>query len=223
MWEISKEYLEKNIALPQNANSHLFHATNEPTITVFAGCNGAGKSTLIECTIDDMNSVINPDIFAAQLNPINPRSVDYRAGKYAVEKLKRNIKNKTSFQVETTLTGTYMLNQLKAARKSGYSIHLYYIGLQNVRLHKARVNTRIAEGGHWISTADIERRYHASLFNVPSAIDLSKKVIIIDNSGPIYKTIAELDCGNIIYISDQLPNWFHAPFQRWQSSGEIKT
>lgn len=217
-WGSSKQYLENNLNLPYEHHFYPFNPKNEPTMTVFAGCNGAGKSTLIESMFEDMGSVINPDLFAAQLNPSDPRSVDYQAGKCAVENLKRNIKNKTSFQVETTLAGNYMLNQMRIAREAGYSVHLYYIGLHSVSLHKARVKTRVAEGGHWISEADIERRYFASLLNLPAAIDLSHNVVIIDNSGPIYETIVEVYCGNVSYISNHLPNWLHAPFHQWQSS-----
>lgn len=217
-WESCKQYLEYNPNLQYEDHINTLNSTNEPVMTVFAGCNGAGKSTLIENMFEDMGSVINPDFFAVQINPFNPRSVDYQAGKCAVEKLKRSIKKKTSFCVETTLAGNYMLNQMKTAREAGYSVHLYYIGLQSVWLHKARVKTRVAEGGHWISETDIERRYFRSLLNLPAAIDLSNNVVIIDNSGPIYEKIVEVYCGNVKYINNHLPSWLHAPYYQWQSS-----
>lgn len=46
---------------------------------VFAGCNGAGKSTLIEHYDGAFDIIVNPDVIAKQLNPENPRSVDWAA------------------------------------------------------------------------------------------------------------------------------------------------
>lgn len=219
-WESCKLYLQKNIYLKNGVHNFLSSSMRKPEMTIFAGCNGAGKSTLIESFLDNKDCVINPDLFAAQLNPLNPRSVDFQAGRHAIEKLKRLISCKQSFQVETTLTGHYMLNQMKLAKEAGYSVILYYIGLQDVRLHKARVKTRVAEGGHWISNEDINRRYHTSLLNLPNAIACSDKVAIIDNSGPTYETIAEIKEGSIKYKSECLPKWLQNPFQSWLESNE---
>ncbi|SCW86052.1 Predicted ABC-type ATPase [Paenibacillus tianmuensis] len=137
-----------------------------PEMTVFAGCNGAGKSTLIEHYGEEFKTIINPDLFARVLNPENPRKADLSAGKQALKEIRDCLDSGRSFAVETTLASEFYLKRMEEARSRGYRVYLYYVGLQDVQLHVDRVRTRIIEGGHFIATNDILRRYDASLSNI---------------------------------------------------------
>ena len=55
-----------------------------PDMFVFAGCNGAGKSSLVEALDIELDRIINPDIFAREINPLEPRKADLSAGKLAI-------------------------------------------------------------------------------------------------------------------------------------------
>lgn len=178
-----------------------------PEMYVFAGCNGAGKSTLIEHFGGEFVKVINPDIIAKRLNPENPRSVDLSAGKQAIKEINDALAGGVSFAVETTLSGQLILKQMKKARESGFKVFLYYIGLQDVQMHIDRVRTRVLEGGHFIATKDIIRRYDLSLTHLNDAVQSADVTVAIDNSGEEYEILIEVEDGIIIYRSDILPTW----------------
>jgi predicted ABC-type ATPase len=70
-----------------------------------------------------------------------------------------------SFAFETTLAGKAYVPFLRDARQTGYLIHLACISPRNPALAKSRVADRVAEGGHDIPPADIERRFWRGLRN----------------------------------------------------------
>ena len=80
-------------------------------------------------------------------------------GRTAVKRLKHYIEDGVSFNQETTLCGNSILNNIAKARDNGYLIEVHYIGLFSAELAKERVAKRVADGGHGVSEAEIERRY----------------------------------------------------------------
>jgi predicted ABC-type ATPase len=83
-----------------------------PDMFVFAGCNGAGKSTLVDELQIEYDELINPDNYAQEINPLEPRKADLSAGKLAIAAIKRCLEERKSFAVETTLSGKYILHGL---------------------------------------------------------------------------------------------------------------
>lgn len=53
-------------------------------------------------------------------------------------------------------------------------------------MHIDRVRTRVLEGGHFIATEDIIRRYDVSLRNLKGALKVADVSIVIDNSRDEY-------------------------------------
>jgi len=178
-----------------------------PEMFVFAGCNGAGKTTLIDHFEYDFDHIVNADVIAQKLNPENPRNVDLSAGKKALLELRAMVEERKTFAVETTLTGNYILKQIKVAKTMGYNVYLYFIGLADTELHINRVHTRVIEGGHFISSEDIVRRYYSSLNNLAAAVTLADASVIIDNSGDEYVTVAEISSGRMQWRANRLPQW----------------
>lgn len=174
---------------------------------VFAGCNGAGKSTLIEHFGSGFDVIINPDLIAKQINPDNPRRADLSAGKQAIKQIQDCLRLNKTFAMETTLTGQFVLRQMSEAKLLGYKVFLYYIGLQDVQMHIDRVRTRVLEGGHFIATEDIIRRYDVSLGNLKDAMEIADVSIVIDNSRDEYEILLEVENGAIQYSTKLLPLW----------------
>lgn len=52
-----------------------------------------------------------------------------------------------------------MLNTVKKARKQGYYVSLYYIGLSSAEKSLYHIAKRVSKGGHNISENDVRRRY----------------------------------------------------------------
>lgn len=160
-----------------------------PDMFVFAGCNGAGKSSLVEALDIELDRIINPDIFAREINPLEPRKADLSAGKLAIAAIRNCFEERKTFAVETTLSGKFILNQMAYAKRLGYKVHFYFIGLRDVQMHIDRVHTRVLEGGHHVATEDIIRRYDLSLANLRYGVELADTVIILDNSSDKFEVV----------------------------------
>ena len=181
--------------------------TNDQAImTVFAGTNGAGKSTVSFQMKDYVGVIIDPDQIARIINPDNPRNADLSAGREAVRRIRQLMNDKNSFAIETTLSGSFALRHMKAAKEQGYHIAMYYIGLQDVQMHIDRVASRVEQGGHWIAEEDIRWRYGQSLSNLKYALQISDEVTIIDNTKEP-DIVAEIKKSRISYCRSVIPSW----------------
>jgi len=174
---------------------------------LFAGVNGAGKSTLYQ-TNESLASMprINVDEMVRQIGSWkNPVDV-MQAGKLAVKKWEEYLEQGISFNQETTLCGRSILQKIQKAKKLGYFIELYYVGLDSAETAKLRVRTRVASGGHGISEADIERRYQESIQQLQIILPICDMVEIYDNTIAFTK-IAGFKKGTCIFQNKNLPEW----------------
>ncbi|CAG7653321.1 hypothetical protein PAESOLCIP111_06739 [Paenibacillus solanacearum] len=176
-------------------------------LTIFAGTNGAGKSTISKQMREYIGTVIDPDAIAREMNPLNPREVDLAAGKEAVRRIRKLLSDKKEFAIETTLSGSFALRHMHLAKEQGYTIVLYYIGLEDVEMHIDRVASRVQQGGHWIAESDIRWRYGQSLKNLIPAINISDKVFIIDNTLTSPIIIVESGHSRFKIMVSESPGW----------------
>lgn len=178
----------------------------QPTYTIFAGVNGSGKSTLYNTPYiyhDNLGVRINSDeILVANGGDWRNAKDQAEAMKEAVHLIKDCIKKGVSFNQETTLSGRSIINNILNAKKSGFKIKLYYVGLESSKLAIQRVADRVNKGGHGIPKEDIERRYNTSLSNLKEVIPLVDNLHIYDNSKyRDLQKVAQLDGSNIISIN----------------------
>ena len=174
---------------------------------VFAGVNGAGKTTLYQ-TNDDFLEMqrINMDEIVREFGSWKISSDVSKAGKIAVNKIKRCFEENISFNQETTLCGKSIINHIKKAKKNQYRVELYYVGLDSVAIAKERVAQRVKDGGHGIPDIDIERRYYESLKNLKGIIPLCDRVEIYDNT-KYFRLVAIFDDGKCIECCKDVPQW----------------
>jgi predicted ABC-type ATPase len=121
---------------PENGRNLNIMSDTKPIMTVFAGTNGAGKSTISLQMREWLGELIDPDQIARELKPNDPRGADLSAGREAVKRIRSLIKRSQHFAIETTLSGTFVLKHMQIAKENGYDIVMYYIGLQDVQMHK---------------------------------------------------------------------------------------
>ena len=134
-----------------------------PVLYMIAGCNGAGKSTLARILLPDFLSIqalVNPDDIAHGLNPLDPVSMDMKAGKLALRQMEEYIDGRKSFAFETTASGRAHLAMLRRAKAQGYQIRLIYLFLTSPKIAVVRVALRVRQGGHDVPEKDIIRRYY---------------------------------------------------------------
>ncbi|MBB3108094.1 hypothetical protein FHS18_000122 [Paenibacillus phyllosphaerae] len=121
---------------------------NEPLVTmfVFAGNNGSGKSTIRNLIVDRLGVSVNidPDALARGIDRENPERRRVSAGKEAIKLARECILHKRDFTVETTLAGGNVIRQMQEAKKNGFEVIMFYVGLGDVRLNIERVAARVA-------------------------------------------------------------------------------
>lgn len=175
-----------------------------PQLWVFAGPNGAGKSTFVDRYVRDRIPVVNPDNIVRSLDPALGAAARLAlAGRRAVRERADLLASHRSFAIETTLTGHSELDLMRAARLAGYKVNLIYIGLASVQNSVSRVRERALRGGHDVPMADLLRRFA----NLPRAIALADRSILLDNSGEHRRLLHSREGGRVKFTAAALPEW----------------
>jgi predicted ABC-type ATPase len=186
---------------------------SRPQMFLVAGVNGSGKSTFTRTVLDRFTglNVIDPDAIARTLTGsfATIDSASLAAGKQALLAVQQCIERDQSFIVESTLSGMVYLRYLQQAKDAGFRTVLIYVALSSADLSATRVQARVAEGGHDIPDADIQRRYLRSFRNLKRHLQISDLTYIYDNSDH-YRRVASFRNG-LIHRQDNIPAWL-APY-----------
>lgn len=182
---------------------------NDKIYTLFAGINGAGKSTIYNTTnFYENNNRVNPDeILVLNGGDWRNEKDQIKAGREAVRRINYFIEQGISFNQETTLTGHSIFRNIQKAKERGFSIELYYIGLNSPELAVERVKGRVAKGGHGIPEDTIKKRYEASLEMLTKVLPLCNEATIYDNSVRLDK-IAKYKDGKLELLNRKC-QWFN--------------
>ncbi|SFV87821.1 hypothetical protein MNB_SUP05-SYMBIONT-5-308 [hydrothermal vent metagenome] len=152
---------------------------NKPTFTIIAGVNGSGKTTFALDYFKDTEVVfINADLIATGLSPNNPDFSQFIAGKLMLKNIRKQIADRRSFAVETTLASKNYLKIIRELKAKGWQVDMIYLYLPSVDLSVQRVAERVKNGGHNIKLKDIKRRYGRSLKNL-----MNDYFDVVDNIG----------------------------------------
>ena len=170
---------------------------------VVAGPNGAGKSTLVARYLKGRFPIVNPDELAFGENGIGILG----AGRRALEERRSRLEQGQSFAIETTLTGRGEIEFMRRAKTAGFRIALVYVGLSSADLSHARVGFRVSLGGHHVPLDDVMRRYDRSTGNLPEAVAMADRVMLIDNSGLKRRMLKVLVNGEVRFQADHLSDW----------------
>ncbi len=180
---------------------------------IIAGTNGAGKTTLYE-TNPELFRIprVNVDEIVREFGSWQNFPDVMKAGRIAVKRINDCFDNKLSFNQETTLCGHLIRSNVKRAKALGYSIEIYYIGLDSSELAVERVRQRVKKGGHGIPEEDIRKRYDESLNALKELIPLCDFVRIYDNT-VAFHMVAFINNGECLYKADPLPDWCKRIFE----------
>ena len=134
------------------------------------GPNGAGKTTFARTFLPleaHTYRFINADLIAAGLAPFNPETASFKAARLMLQEIDACTEAGESFAFETTLSGIHYLQRIEEWKKWGYTVKLWFIGLNSPEFAISRVAERVAQGGHNIPEEVIRRRFRAGLRNLP--------------------------------------------------------
>ncbi len=171
---------------------------------LIAGVDGTGKSSLrgvLEGQGVLLGRIIDADAIAKQNNFDN-----IKAGKMAIREINYCLENNLSFTQETTLAGHRTERTIRQARKQGYNVVMYYVGLNSKEESILRIANRVRKGGHNIPESDVTRRFENRIDSLKNIIPLCDKVIFYDNENGFVK-VAEIENNKFNYSNGYRPEW----------------
>lgn len=194
-----------------------FNLNRRPVLVAIAGPNGAGKSTFYEAHLALTGlHFVNADLIVRELG------IDaYEAARMAEEVRRQMVARQESFVFETVLSDPQgaKVEFLRVAAESGYTVLLYFIGLDSALRSDRRVAARVVQGGHDVPTAKLMARYPRTLENLARALKKLPWVIVHDNSASDHPFlfVAEYREGTQVRIADEVPAWFR-DVAAWQGA-----
>jgi predicted ABC-type ATPase len=179
-----------------------------PEVFVIAGPNGAGKTTFAREFLPKQVrcfEFLNADLIAQGLSPFSPQAEKTRAGKLFLTRLEELVEQRKDFAFETTLSGRHHAVLLRAMRKKGYRVSLYWLWLPTPELAIERVATRVEQGGHDVPAEDIRRRHGRGLENFFRIYQqLADEWCFFDSAPPVPFLIARQTDGVLTFLNQNL-------------------
>ncbi len=165
-----------------------------PTLCILGGCNGAGKTTLARELLPRLGLMrfLNADEIARGLSPLDPTLSAFKAGRLLLEETRALMAAKTSFAIESTLSGKTYVALIRAAKARGYHFLLHYIVIGSGAQAVGRVALRVKLGGHHVPEDDVLRRFDRSRRHfIEDYLPLADEWGLWDNQSPPPKQIAD--------------------------------
>ena len=178
-----------------------------PTICIIGGCNGAGKSTLARELLPrlDIGRFLNADLIAKGLSPVNPALAAFTAGRRLLEEASGLIEARSSFALESTLSGKTYVKLLREAKERGYRLVLHYIMIGSATQAVERVRLRVLTGGHHVPEDDIRRRYERSVQHfLDDYLPLADEWGLWDNAHVPAQQIADNSSHSLLQVRDMI-------------------
>lgn len=156
-------------------------------IAVLAGTNGAGKSSVGGALLSQIGvPYFNPDEVAREISAIHPdlpqSKVNSLAWHEGLQQLQEAIRLRRNHAFESTLGGSTITSTLEQAINAGLEVRIWYVGLESPELHIARVQARVARGGHPIPEAMVRQRFDSSRLNLIRLMPGLSELKVFDNS-----------------------------------------
>lgn len=209
-----------------NEISKVLEANGGPLLVVIAGHNGAGKTTCYE-------QFLKPFLDDVDLEYINADNIEREMKlAYSDEGLKRSpqefselarieadlqretaLKSGRDFCFETVASHISKVDLMAKAISLGYTVILFFIGLDSPSKSHQRVQLRVARKGHDVPYEKIIERYPRVLENMRTAMRVATLAIAIDNSqegfagSTEYIPVAFFKDGKLIERISDYPKW----------------
>lgn len=172
--------------------------------TIIGGVNGTGKSSLtgvLRAQRNDLGVIVDVDRITAQagVSPIE-------GGKIAIRRIDDCLEKGISFTQESTLSGYRTAQTAAKARERGYTVRLYYVGLDTPEESLARIANRVKRGGHNIGTEDVLRRFAGRWEAVAKVLPYCDEARFFDNDNGFIE-VAEYQNGELQLLGDLRPAW----------------
>jgi len=156
-----------------------------PVLLVLGGVNGAGKSSIGGSLLERAGLAwFNPDTFAREwmaTSGCTQKEANELAWREGLRRLDKAIASGTSHAFETTLGGRTISARLRTAAAT-HDVEVWFCGLASAAAHIARVQMRVANGGHDIPEAVIHMRFTSARRNLIGLLPFLTFLRVYDNS-----------------------------------------
>lgn len=183
----------------------------KPTMVVLAGPNGAGKSTLYETRVTPSFAglFINADIIQRdELRDPSP-AASYEAANIASSRRTDYLAEGRDFATETVFSHPSKLELIDEAHTRGFTVIVMHVGVDTPDLSVARVDARVAEGGHVVPEDKIRARYARGAPFIRAAVLKADRGMVFDNSRlnqPPSHCLTFAN-GRLVFAVPRLPGW----------------
>lgn len=172
--------------------------------TIIGGVNGVGKSSftgVLKGSRSDLGRIIDVDKITARLG-----GDALVGGKESIRRIEDALSKGVSFTQETTLSGYRTERTARKAREAGYSVRLYYVGLNTAAESLERIQNRVRRGGHDISREDVLRRFAGRWEAVEKVLPYCDTADFYDNDNG-FMLVAEYRNGELLLVGENSPLW----------------
>ena len=185
-------------------------APQRPFLYVLAGVNGAGKSSIGGFLLQRAGlDWFNPDTFARELvaaTGCDQMEANASAWNEGMRRLDDALGNARNYAFETTLGGNTVPKKILAATAT-HDVLMWFCGLDTAEHHIARVQLRVAAGGHDIPAAKIRERYPRSMENLIGLMPHLARLQVYDNSVDVTRGAAIPDPLLVLTMIDGHVRW----------------
>jgi len=191
-------------------------APERPVLIFLAGPNGAGKTTFFDEYLARLGlPYVNADRIASAMassrGPAEVAARDRRAFEEAERLRAAFLEARLSFCTESVFSDPAgaKLTFLDRARADGFAVRLVFVGLADVALSIARVQQRVARGGHDIPDPKLRARFPRTLRNLRLAVARVERAFLFDNSDydHPYRLVLGYASGRVVERQPPLPPW----------------
>lgn len=199
-----------------------------PILHLVVGVNGAGKTSFYRHHLQGVTpgaEFVNADELAHERWPGNEAEHVLEAARLAAARRDELLAAMRTFVAETVFSHASKLQLVEAARRRGFFVILYHVGVSSAALARARIDTRVGQGGHDVPRDKVEARFERSLLLIPRAAAVADLTLVFDNSGAggtTHTHVLTLEQGRVITIRSDLPSWVERAYARAISAGRVE-
>lgn len=159
----------------------------KPLFILITGTNGVGKSTFGKELEEKYNiPFVNPDLYYKNKfgDYHNFSDIQMKETSDELRQMRDDFfKDKKSFAVERILNHDSVISKLVTqARKSGFDTALFYIGVEQQEISKARIENRLSEGAHNVEPDVVDKNLKDCIRCFKEVAHKFDNVTIFDNS-----------------------------------------
>jgi predicted ABC-type ATPase len=184
--------------------------SQRPIVVALAGPNGAGKTTFYRTYLRPSGlRFVNADVIALDLGV-----GAYKSAKVADSLRRQLVQQGESFIFETVFSDPVgdKIAFLKGAESLGYTVVLFFIGVEGPETSDERVAMRVLKGGHDVPADKLIERYPRVMNNLRRALVEIPNIRVYDN-GDLkrpYRLVATREGGREVELRGPTPEWLRA-------------